>query len=62
MAVKDNNGVNMFDPPKIMDATGKVLTKEELHEFMKMRAKSLEKLKKYFEEHKDDEMFKDFPR
>lgn len=61
--VKNNNEfVSIFDEPKIMDATGKELTKKEIIEFMKMRKEILEKQRQFIENNKDDEMFRDIPR
>ena len=58
--VKNKNEFeSFFREPKIMDATGKELTREELIEFMKMRKEQLEKLDQY---DINDEMFKDMPR
>jgi len=58
--VKNKNEFeSIFGEPKIMDATGKELTREELIEFMKMRKEQLEKLDQY---DINDEMFKDMPR
>ena len=59
-----NNTESIFSPPKITDATGKELTKEELQAFMQSRKEKLEKNKRYLKELKNEkwfrEMFQDF--
>lgn len=61
--VKNKNEYeSFFVEPKIMDASGKELTRDELIEFMKMRKHQLEKQSQYIKENIDDEMFKNIPR
>ncbi len=58
-----NNKYNTdFGITKIMDATGKVLTREELIKLMKMKEENLKKQKEYIKNNFDDEMFENIPR
>ena len=53
---------DFFEEPKIVDGTGREITKEDVEKINEIRKKELEQIKNFIENNKDSEIFSEISR